>query len=289
MRTFHVVLAALSLVACNRLPDSDATDDAADTDTEADVSHDDSTSDDTTVDDTDVSTDDTDGGGSACGIPDTLDPWDDQGQLPHPLDGATIVTGTLLTDAGLDDLNAAMPARGLTATGSWQVEGAVVITLGFPQDKSIWLEDANGATRLFVSTALAPAPSPGDVVSFTATELHNYDGETEVTVVTDWAVSSSGSSIPVTNVQTVAVTETHAQRNVSFYGEVTGTNGACGTGTTCWIVTHDGVETEVRVRDLKNVKLRDCLQVIAPVSHFERDAVDTYRIDLQNLDWARYY
>jgi len=282
MRSYHlglVLLAplALTLSACfGSSPPEDDDEDSnmeADADTDADSDSDtdaDSDADSDTDSDTDV---------------DCHSDWDSgfYGSID-----ASIVTNTAYSNSsGLSDIVAADPGEGETTEISVAISGAVVTQVGYYPDSAteytFWLGDGDAHVQAYYIT-LDEAPSAGDTVSFTATELTNYYGKLEITAATDYAVT--GSSDVYVN-QATGTTLDYSDSgpiNVRLYGELIEDRGDCGGGNTCYELEHGGEgagNIAVIRTDSEYVAAGDCMIITAPLGEYSGEV----QIDVDDYDW----
>lgn len=283
MRTWPlVVLFTLPLAfapACERkAPDGDADTDAdsdSDSDADADADTDSDTDSDTTS--------------AGCGDP-TTGPWG--GEFPHPLSGATITTDAPTTGSGLGAVTTAAPSGPDAAVIDIQVTDAVVTNIGYPENLVVWLQDATGTARIYLSDKSPDNDSPlslkaGDKVSFKALEVESYFGEIEITEISDLTVTGTG-SVQVLQQNGKALDASIHSVNVEVWGEITALVESCGNQTSCFTLNYGGTETEFRVKDFVGVEEGDCVHVISPVFYFNGNPPQ-YSLDMQNTDWVEFY
>jgi hypothetical protein len=122
------------------------------------------------------------------------------------------------------------------------------------------------------------------VVNFTVNAITNYNGEIEITEISDWTVVSSGNPVYVQEGTGVDLDYSTMGREVfDLYGEITGELGECGGTNFCWELTHGGIVNEVRTG--KSIILGDCVHIVAPVNYYSDNAL----YDISNWDWMEYY
>ena len=186
---------------------------------------------------------------------------------------------------------AAAPGTGEPAvdlfTSPLGISGAVVVAVGFPENTSFWIEDANGAIRAYFGDApLAQDLSPGDIVTFQITELDNYASDVEITGYSNFSVNSTGNTVRVQDGQGLILDyPTRGGRNFDAYGELVTDLGECGPAT-CWLISNGGTLTPLRLSNAGGSwALGDCIHFVAPLSRFEGEM----QYDMFNYDWFEYY
>ncbi|MFT6234733.1 MAG: hypothetical protein ACJAZO_005257 [Myxococcota bacterium] len=230
-------------------------------------------------------------------LPSSLPDW--TGDLDPPALGTTTPFGF---DAGLDDVIAALPASGETATVNIAVTGAVVTTLGFnPESDSgvihtFYVGDATGGALVrldFTDDTTAVDVVPGDAVDFTVTTMENFNGLLQIAAISDLTVTSQGNEVYIVAATGLAIDTINDISVVhQLHGELTSSESGCGGSSVCFdFETRDGETAVVSTLRINNNNLQtpliegDCLQVNAPLTQFSGDA----QFNIGNFAWQRWY
>ncbi len=270
-------LGALTLSGCGgRIAPTPDDSDAGDADTDADADAD-SDADSDTDTDTDTVVD--------CGAPPNL------GTFYGGIAANLVTTDAYVNDAGIAEANAAGPAAGDPAVdlsaNPVNIASATVIAVGYPENISFWIEDANGAIRAYFGDApLVSDLVPGDVVSFQITEIDNYATELEISGYQNFNLESQGNPVRVQDGQGLTPDyATMGGRNFDVHGTLVTDLGECGPAN-CWLISNGGVMTEVRLGSAGGTwVLGDCIHFVAPMTRFDGDL----EYDMFNFDWFEYY
>jgi hypothetical protein len=174
-------------------------------------------------------------------------------------------------DAGLAAILAASPANHGEEIDLSQnpmvVDGAVVALIDAPGN-NVWLGDAGAAVRVYDGngTAFLNSP-PGSVVSFQVIELSNYQGEPQISGITN--LQNDGTA-PVfvqdgTELSAFAYAE-HGREVFSFHGEVLAVE-ACG-NVDCAVVGYGDADDEVSLRMVTGALpgVGECVHAIVPLT-----------------------
>jgi len=222
------------------------------------------------------------------GAIDDTGPWPD-----HPIAaaGTTATATAYTTDAGLAAVVAAAEAATERTAANLPVTEAVVLARGFASADAtqvgLWLGDRSGALYAYDLELGMPASAirPGDVVSFTATEVNNFFGTAELTGQTGLSVVRSGDPVWVVDGMTgTPVTyEAHAEQVVEVYGElISGPDTSCGAN--CFDLQYAGGLLTLRTFSTFD-QVGDCVHWIGPVSQFS----STPQLFADDFDWYRSY
>jgi len=202
-----------------------------------------------------------------------------------------VTADSYINDAGIAAALAAAPGTGEPivdlSTSPLSISGAAVVAVGFPENTSFWIEDANGAIRAYFGDApLGQDLAPGDIVSFQITELDNYASDVEITGYQNFSVDSTGNTVRVQDGQGLTLDyATMGGRNFDVYGELVTDLGECGPAN-CWLIANGGALTKVRLGSAGGTWiLGDCIHFVAPLSRFD----DEMQYDMFNFDWFEYY
>lgn len=221
--------------------------------------------------------------------PDTIGPW-----KTHPITeaGAGWTRDAYTADAGIDDLLAAAAGQTYPVAVSIPVTGAFVTARGYvpaaPTDNTVtmWLEDANGAMLAYrVDVGFDPnGINPGDEVAFTATEVEEYFGTPEITVISDFQVLSTGNDVHV--VDGMAGPELTFADNGSYVVEVWGqlVYGPVDCSANCWDFEYNGNVITLRSGSSFDY-LGDCIHWIGPVGQFS----GAPQLDADDFDWYEWF
>ena len=280
MRTLVLSFAVLALGGCPRTPPE-----TGDTDADTDA---DSDSDSDSDSDADSDADSDSDSDADCGAPD--------GTFFGQIGSADKITSTAYTnDAGLGAIVAAKPADGQTAAVSLVVTNATVTAVGYNPSTAteawtVWLADANGSAHTYLQNSPQKIPlpiSPGDVISFTATELQNYSGELEITTITGYSKASTTNDVYVQDMTATDMTvSAHDQELVHTYGRISTTPAACGSTSVCAdFETASGQTVAFRIKTVFDPQVDDCIEVYMPVGQFAGDP----QFNVDNFDWVELY
>ena len=190
---------------------------------------------------------------------------------------------------GLGDVLAAAPQEG-SASISIKVSGAVVANFteyGGEIDQ-LWVADASGGLQTYgVDINLtAEDIQPGDLVSFTATEITTYFGLLELTGLTDLVVTDASEPVYVVNGNSTAITlDEHLNENVRGFGELTSEPEGCGGSSVCADFTFGENTLPLRFSDALGLEQGDCVDVLAPVTIYSYAP----QINIDNNDWVSVY
>ena len=125
---------------------------------------------------------------------------------------------------------------------------------------------------------------PGDTVSFTADSGVNFYGTLEITEVTGFSITGSGSPVHVITLSdgTALDFATHGGYQIELWGSLTGGPTSC--GNECWEFDYNGGTTELRAAP-GQLQITDCVQWIGPLTqYFEED-----QLDASDFDWVRFF
>jgi len=265
------------LAACSRVPET-----KTDTGTEPDTETTDTPDDPETGSDTGPVVVD-------CGVPATRGPhWAD-----HQLNGLTITDQPYTNDAGLAAVRdeARQASSRTTLDTPLTVTGAVVTWIDFiNSDQQISLSVADSSGGLFLYQVEVPEPGSlahGDVVSFVATEVFDFNARAEVTALTDFQVVGKGTPIWVVDAVkdgplTPAV---HTDAVVEVYGRITSDQAdSCGGNNLCYPFEYGDFDNAV-LRTPKTLKENDCIQAVATFFPFD----DVLQIDASGFTDSMIY
>mgnify|MGYP006928215538 CR=1 FL=1 len=268
-------LSSLALSGCGgRIAPTPGDTDGSDTDTDTDSDSDTDTDTDT---DTDADAD--------CGAPPNL------GSFYGGIDASKVTTASYLNDAGIAAAIAAGPGDGQgpldLSANPMSISSATVTVVGFPEDKSFWIEDSGGAMQAYFDEApLLQAAVPGDVVSFEITEMDNFGNRIEISKYANYVVERQGDPVRVQPGAGIVFNyDIQGGQVFDIYGELVTDVGECGPAN-CWLISNGGVLTEVRLGSAGGTwVLGDCIHFVAPVTRFDTDV----QFDMFNFDWFEYY
>lgn len=275
MRTFSLLVLALSLASCDRTPPGEESDTDTDSDTDAD-----------TDSDTDADTDtDTQGPMSCSPLPSGLP------SLATAI-GITTTETPYATASGVQAVLAV--ATGGGGSPPFAITDATVVAVGYTPEPTdvddFWVADSQAAIQVHLGKGNGVEVVAGDVVSFTATGVDTYGNTPEITAISGFSVNASASPNDVYVMEsTGAVFDDDDVGWVHhLYGEVTfAETDPCGSRE-CFTMTHtDGTLThtvKLRILAIADIQVNDCVEVIAPLSNY-----DGYEFDIDNLDWHRWY
>lgn len=185
-------------------------------------------------------------------------------------DGGVPTTGSLSNDAGLDDIAASMPlVDGLFVPVSIAVTGATVVATTFDSraNETFWLQD--GVTTASVRLAFASIfvdVRVGDRVSFTATELQNFEGHPQISALSNFTILSRDNVVPYRDRTGQAITIGDYGRVVRV-GGVLGSPTLCGGTSSCYPLTHGARTVTLRSASVF-YNVGDCVTFIGPVYSF---------------------
>lgn len=193
-------------------------------------------------------------------------------------------------DAGIGDAIGAMSSNG-SFSGPVTITDAVVTAYTeYNGDVDVmWIADSSGGLMSYgVDWGLSVSDvSPGDTISFTATdgtiyfglpELTEIDGPPTVTGRVDALYVVDGNAEVVT-------TEDHLSQLVGAYGELVNDEGSCGSSARCYTFSYGENAHTIRVDDALGFSVGDCVQVLMPLGiYFEEEQ---YSID--NNNWVSTY
>ena len=203
-------------------------------------------------------------------------------QLDGSTDASSLHGGTVATapwdstyDAGLDDLVAVMPTTGSSLTVDIPITGATIIASYFANGSfRMYIADANAFFKVFLSSDASQippfTPKTGSRISFTVTEITNYDGTYEVTEVAGdtWTLDGTGFAVPVTQISDATpVTAAHVNQVVRVSGTVVSNPAGCGTDTHCFDLDYGAGSTVVfRTSTANAFTLGTCVTFQGPVT-----------------------
>ncbi|MCK5689759.1 hypothetical protein KAI87_10845 [Myxococcota bacterium] len=181
-------------------------------------------------------------------------------------------------------------------TISISVTNVVVSQIDYSSDANnifdFWVEDGEAAGHVYLSGGSGMALEPGDVISFTATELSEYMGELQISAISALTVAPSANYVYVIESNGSALTYADDGRWVHhIYGKIAVDNGACGTST-CFDFEHtDGINISTVNFRIKNAALGmpletgDCVEIYAPL--IMSNTSESF--DITNHEWYRWY
>lgn len=192
-------------------------------------------------------------------------------------------------EAGIGDILDAAPESGAQAIDI-TVTDAVVANFteyGGAIDQ-LWLADAAGGLQTYgVDINLtADDISPGDRVSFTATEITTYFGLPELTGLSGLTVTEKNGAVSVVDGNTTAVTlAEHLNENIRGYGALTSAPEGCGGSSVCADFTFGENTVVLRFADALGLAEGDCVDVLAPLGIYSYSE----QINIDNNDWVSVY
>lgn len=200
-----------------------------------------------------------------------------------------VTTAPYDSEAGIGDILDAAPESGALSIDI-TVTDAVVANFteyGGAIDQ-LWLADAAGGLQTYgVDINLtADDVSPGDRVSFTATEITTYYGLPELTGLSDLTVSDKNGMVSVVDGNTTAVTiEEHLNENVRGYGTLVSAPEGCGGSSVCADFSFGENTVVLRFAEALGLAEGDCVDVLAPLGIYSYSE----QINIDNNDWLSVY
>jgi hypothetical protein len=203
-------------------------------------------------------------------------------------------------DAGLAAVRAAAPTtRGATNSDlSLQVTSATVIATSFRTDGDVsrsstvfWVEDASGsmAVRLSPFTAdVAPLfdVRVGQQISFTVTEITNFNGTIQIQKAESWTLDESDTEVYILDRTGETLASEEAGRMVRVTGTMASGGENCGGQSLCWNIEHgEGTPLELRIRDNYTIAPGQCVSIVGPLGFFGEKA----QVNAENFDWVFRY
>ncbi|MBU1241490.1 calcium-binding EGF-like domain-containing protein [Myxococcota bacterium] len=200
-------------------------------------------------------------------------------------DGTSLNGGTVATtpwdsayDADLDALVAVMPAAGSSLAVNTPITEATIIAAYYANGLyRMYIADANTEFKVFLTddaSQIPPfVPKTGSRISFTVTEITNYDSTYEITEVdgTTWTLDGTGFDVPVTEISDATpLTAAHVNKVVRVSGTLVSAGSAtCGTGYLCYDLDYGAASTVVFRTGAFNVfPVGTCLTFQGPVTLF---------------------
>ncbi|MCA9490988.1 MAG: hypothetical protein KC621_13760 [Myxococcales bacterium] len=283
---FHLML--LMLAACGpRGPQSTTDVDTnvgdADADTDADSDAD-------TDADTDADSDaDTDVG--ACGDgPSPTGPWSG-----HPIaDNASMTNTPYTNDAGVLAVRTAALAASAATPVTLSITNATVTARGYvpanPTSNTVnfWFADKDGGMYVYRGdVGFDPNDlHPGDVVSFDVTEVTNYSGLPEATVISNFVVNQTGQPVHVIDgMDGHEVSWANEGLSlVELWGELVTDPEACGGSSVCFEYMYGSYSLDFRTASTFDLK-GDCIHWIGPIGQFG----GATQLNADDFDWYETY
>lgn len=214
--------------------------------------------------------------------------------------GGAPSTDPVATDAGLMAVMGAFDAMegGTTDDLDLAVSGAIVTATNFGDggNTNFWVEDANEAIQVFLGFDNPPTADTikvGDAVSFTVTQMNNFGGTPQISMVSDFAIDSSGNEVPYTDLTGMVPTEANYARIVRIGGTL-GAGERCGGSDErpafCYPLSHDGQTIEYRSTS-EFLETNDCVTYFGPLGSFPGPANDdgsavTWQLNVANFSWS---
>ena len=192
-------------------------------------------------------------------------------------------------EAGIGDILDAAPESGAQAI-SIPVTEAVVANFteyGGAIDQ-LWLADAAGGLQTYgVDINLTAADiSPGDRVSFTATEITTYFGLPELTGLSGLTVLDKDGAVSVVDGNRTAVTlEEHLNENIRGYGTLVSAPQGCGGSSVCAEFSFGENTMVLRFPEALGLAEGDCVDVLAPLGIYSY----AEQLNIDNNDWVSVY
>ena len=192
-------------------------------------------------------------------------------------------------EAGIGDILDAAPESGALGIDI-TVTDAVVANFteyGGSIDQ-LWLADSAGGLQTYgVDINLtADDISPGDRVSFIATEITTYFGLPELTGLSGLTVTDKDGAVSVVDGNTTAVTlEEHLNENIRGYGTLVSTPEGCGGSSVCADFSFGENTVVLRFAEALGLAEGDCVDVLAPLGIYSYSE----QINIDNNDWVSVY
>ncbi len=199
------------------------------------------------------------------------------GQVSHVnnADGLEIpLTREPLTqDANLQAIwDAAVPAPNWEAPQELApgivISEATVIATSFREGRHFWLQDADSTMQVYLDDALSSEVRVGQNISFTATEVSIFNGNPQVTSLTNFSVVSEENPVPYFDLRTEEVDlDDHYYRLVRLGGEL-GAPTSCAGDYLCYELTYGptGGERTVEYRSSSElIEEGSCVTYLGPV------------------------
>jgi hypothetical protein len=202
------------------------------------------------------------------------------GQLDGSDDPSSNHGGTMTTepwdssyDAGLDDLVAVMPANGSSLAVNTPITEATIIAVYEAQGiQRMYVADANAAFKVFLATNPTIAAKTGMRVSFTVTEISQYNNVYEITQVDDnsWTVDATGVEVPVKVIPGgTAIAADDFNWVIRTTGTLVSDPVVCGGGFHCYDLDYGAGSTVVfRTAEMNVFAIGSCVTFQGPVTLF---------------------
>ena len=171
------------------------------------------------------------------------------------------------------------------------VSGAVVTATNFHDTtRNFWLQDANGAVQVFLPMPTETNVTVGDLISFTVTEMSNFEGHMQISAISDFMIDSSGNAVPYLEKTGTALTADDYNKVVRIAGTITGPGTECGGQSKCYPFK-SGDHTVIHRTGSQLTEVGDCVTFVGPVSSFPGPDNDTgaavdLQLDAKNFDWV---
>ncbi len=171
-----------------------------------------------------------------------------------------------------------------------QVNQAIVTATGFLPTRSFWVQDRNRAIEVFLTNDLGSSVLPGQIVSFNASELTNYEGHPEITGIDSFFVHSSDNPVPYRQANSRELSINDYGYIVKLGGELLPNPVPCGGTKTCYDLSHSGHESILRSGSTF-LAPGDCVTYAGPVRSFPgprgTSGTKIPQLDTINFDWLR--
>jgi hypothetical protein len=187
-----------------------------------------------------------------------------------------------------DDLNTVGNEGAFFPAVPIQVNQAMVTAVGFQPTRSFWVQDRNTAVEVFLDVDLASPVIPGQIVSFGASGLLNYEGHPEITSLGGLVVHSSNNPVPYRDVNNRELAMSDYGYVVKVGGELLPNPVLCGGTKTCYGLEHNGHVSTLRSASTF-LAPSDCVTYVGPVRSFPGPhgtvGTQTPQLDTINFDW----
>jgi len=155
---------------------------------------------------------------------------------------------------------------------------------------TLWLADANGAVRTYLKddstdTIAEGSIQPGYTISFTATELKDYEGTLEITQMSAITKGTPGKVYVQEAAGQTLSAASHFEEMVHAYGKLVSDSTACGGSSVCFDYDIGEQTVTFRVKSSGNLMKGDCVDVYAPMGQFSGSP----QFDIANFDWMDTY